>query len=235
MLPMAARLEKFFGKTGVRPEKVVRFAGDSLQKWMTVGYVDFLELFCGEGVLTLTVSEAGFKTGEGIDSRWSSYGQRWNLREPAARLQLAWLVAFGIQPLAVHSGTPCEEHSQAGAKVMQPGTEQLLAVVGDVLLHQQHQGYLGSNEQPDGSLMCSRDVWTRRFGPVDSPEWPWAYYRADGCQLGVVTPDREAPGQPHRKTQKLMANSDLGPFALRCQATPALVPSSHEHQHIRGS
>ena len=64
---------------------------------------------------------------------------------------------------------------------------------------------------------------------------PWQYYRADGCQLGVVTPDRDCPGQPHRKAQKWMANFDLGPYTLRCQATPALVPASHEHQHIKGS
>ena len=94
---LAVRLEEFLGKIGTTPERSVRFEGETLQKWSSTGYVDFLEVFSGEGVLTLVVAETGITTGEGIDARWSSYGRRfWDLREPAARLQLAWLVSHGI-------------------------------------------------------------------------------------------------------------------------------------------
>ena len=194
-----------------------------------------MEVFCGEGMLTAVIMEIGLVAGEGIDSRWTSYGRVWDLRDPKARLCVAWLVAYGLRPLALHAGTPCTDHSQAGQHVMRPGTEEMVSLVKDMLLHQEKQGYLASHEQPDGSLLYSREVWEQGFGPADDPWKPWKYYRTDGCQLGVVTPDRDAPGQPHRKTQKWMANFDLGPFVLRCQATPALIPASHEHQQIRGS
>ena len=86
---------------------------------------------------------------------------------------------------------------------MRPGTEDMVSLVSDILLHQQIQGYLGSNEQRDGSLLYSQKVWVDAFGPAGSPVDPWRYYRTDGCQMGVVTPDRDAPRQPHRKNPEM--------------------------------
>ena len=106
---LAARLEEFIGRVQERPEKAVSFEEGSLQKWCATGVVDFLELFCGKGVLTLVVSETGLRTGEGIDGRWTSYGCIWDLKKASTQMRLAWLVAYGIQPLAIHSGTPCTE------------------------------------------------------------------------------------------------------------------------------
>ena len=199
--PLAIRLEEFFGKVGTTPVKAMRFSDQSLKKWCATRYVDFLEVFCGEGMLTEVILETGLVAGEGIDGRWTSYGQVWDLRDPKARLGVAWLVAYGLQPLALHSGTPCTDHSQIGQRVMRPGTEEMVSLVTDMLLHQEKQGYLASNEQPDGSLLYSQKVWVKGFGLAEAPHSPWKYYRTDGCQLGVVTPDRDAPGQPHRKTQ----------------------------------
>ena len=104
-----------------------------------------------------------------------------------------------------------------------------------VLEHQDVQGYLASNEQPDGTELYGLKSWVAAFGPQDVPEDPWRYWKADGCQHGVVTHDRDAPCQPHLKPQKWMANFNLGPLALRCQTSVGLVPASHEHQMIRGS
>ena len=104
-----------------------------------------------------------------------------------------------------------------------------------LLVHPNYQGYLASNEQPDGTQLYVLKMWAAAFGPPDEPKDPWRYWKADGCQLGVVTPDRDAPGQPHLKPQKWMANFNLGPLALRCQSSIGLVPASHEHQMIRGS
>ena len=118
---------------------------------------------------------------------------------------------------------------------MRKGTESLVDFVILLLVHQNYQGYLASNEQPDGTQLYTLKQWVAKFGDPTAPKEDWRYYKADGCQLGVVTPDREAPGQPHLKPQRWMANFDLGPLALRCHGTPALVPPSHQHQPIRGS
>ena len=211
------------------------FEEGSLQKWCATGVVDFLELFCGKGVLTLVVSETGLRTGEGIDGRWTSYGCIWDLKKASTQMRLAWLVAYGIQPLAIHSGTPCTEFTVIGPQEIRDGTEGMAVAVAELLEHQEAQGYLGSNEQPDRTELYELTLWVSRFGARDAPgPKRWQYYKADGCQLGVVSPDRDALGQPHQKSQAWMANFGMGPFALRCQATPALVPASHEHQHVRG-
>ena len=46
----------------------------TLQKFLSLQYVEFLEIFCGYGQLTLRVAETGVSCGEGIDSKVVAYG-----------------------------------------------------------------------------------------------------------------------------------------------------------------
>ena len=57
----------------------VRFHPESLKRWLSVGVVDFLEVFCGYREFTIAVYECGATVGEGIDKRVISYGKTWDL------------------------------------------------------------------------------------------------------------------------------------------------------------
>ena len=79
----------------------------AVQKYLTLEFVEFLEIFCGCSQLTLRVAESGIRRGEGIDSKALAYGQTWCLDDPGAASEFAWLVVCGLRPRATHTGTPC--------------------------------------------------------------------------------------------------------------------------------
>ena len=88
---------------------------------------------------------------------------------------------------------------------------------------------------------------------MDRPHPPWRYVRTTGCQWGLVCPGPRvcgnnhacaaAPGgvgentlgQPMEKQQDWLANFDLSPMGLGCRNAAALLSTTHDHLHVRGS
>ena len=69
----------------------MHFDQESLQQWARDEYVDFLELFDGSIGLSLSVRREGagaLRVGVGVDRVRPSYGQAWDLAQPAARTRL---------------------------------------------------------------------------------------------------------------------------------------------------
>jgi len=214
----------------------------AFQQWYHKVRVGFLEIYCGYGELTSRVREAGMTAGDGIDSRVISYGQTWPLEEERLRAQLAWLVVYGLRPHATHTGTPCTHMCVVGQRQDAEHTDALNEISREIALFQQKRNSLASNEQPEGSNLPKRNEWMKSFGTVDQAKWPWRYFKACGCQLGLVCPghrlaDRSdgAMGKPIQKAQVWLANFDLSPLALRCRDGAALEPVTHQHERARGS
>ena len=68
-----------------------------------------------------------------------------------------------------------------------------------VALHQQAQGLGVSIEQPKGSILFETKEFVKAFGTPDMPNSKWSFYRTEGCQLHVVYPGQDNPGQPMMK------------------------------------
>ena len=207
-----------------------------LQKYLGLGYVDFLEIYCGYGMLTLMISEAGVRAGEGIDNKTLAYGQVWQLDEPETKKEFAWLMVFGLKPRATHTGTPCTNMCILGKRQGGSTTNALVKLTGDIGRHQVAMRCLHSNEQPKGSMLTDLDEWKVVYGPLDRPKAPWRYFDFDGCMLGMTYPGIDDLGRPMRKSQYWCANYDLEPMSLQCRngGRLAAAETGHEHRHVRG-
>ena len=104
-----------------------------------------------------------------------------------------------------------------------------------VATHQQAEGVGASIENPKSSLLPEQPKFANTFGSVGSPKPGWAYYRLEGCQLRVAYPGIDDPGRPIQKAVFWIANFDLSSMELRCRKPSALMGTSHEHKHARGT
>ena len=75
----------------------------------------------------------------------------------------------------------------------------------------------------------------RLIGTLEEPKAGWSFYRSEGCQLHVVYPGGDNPGCPIQKACMWISNFDLSSMEMRCRSPAALLPSSHEHRHARGT
>ena len=139
----------------------------AVQKYLTLEFVEFLEIFCGYGQLTLRVAESGIRCGEGIDSKALAYGQTWCLDDAGTASEFAWLVVFGLRPRATHTGTPCTKMCIIGQRDYPEFTKRLVNLACMAGEHQLACGFLHSNEQPKGSLLMSVDEWTVVCGDIE--------------------------------------------------------------------
>ena len=86
------------------------------QPWVATGRVDFLEVFDGEGELSLGVRRAGLVVAAGVDQRRSAYGVWWNLSADDGLCGLLKsLAAEVLRPLALHVATQ-HFHSGVGGR-----------------------------------------------------------------------------------------------------------------------
>ena len=95
-------------------------------------------------------------------------------------------------------------------------------------------GMHGSAENPKGTLLYVEPGWVKCFGTVAEPIHPWRFNKGDGCQMAVVYPGEDSPGEPMLKTQIWLSSFDLSNMELRCRNPLALAGSSHEHRQVRG-
>ena len=92
----------------LRTGHVVHFQGRTeLQKWLSLGYVDFAEVFRGFGEATIRVREAGCTAAEGFDKYAITYERCWCLDQKKDQCDCAWLLVYSLRPKVVHCGTPC--------------------------------------------------------------------------------------------------------------------------------
>jgi hypothetical protein len=228
------RLQNIHAVRRTHAANVTFATGELRRKWIAEGKVDFLELYCGCQELTFRIREAGLIAGDGIDSRVMSYDQTWPLDDATTRMQLAWLIVFALEPLVIHTGTPCTNMCVLGSQ----DTDKALVLVKFTALvadHQDRRGYLASDENPAGSLLQTLPAWQKVFGRPPEYKGRWRCWSSDGCQLGMVYPGVDDPGRPMRKTQEWGANFDLSPLCLKCRKPEALVGASHDHKIVRGS
>ena len=76
---------------------------------------------------------------------------------------------------------------------------ELIELSAEFLLHQEAHQYLGSLEQPVGSLLATKPKWVKAFKkglPDGCLREPWHQYQSHGCQLGFCSPGQLASGQP---------------------------------------
>ena len=72
---------------------VVHFqARTELQKWLSLGYVDFAEVFRGFGQFTIRVREVGCSAAEGFDKYALTYERAWHLETKKDQADCAWLL-----------------------------------------------------------------------------------------------------------------------------------------------
>ena len=106
-----------------------------IQKWLSTGTTDFLEIFCGWQQLTYRVREVGLQAADGIDLRVVSHGRAWPLGNPVVDAELAWLICFGLRPRATHSGTPCTHMSTLGARDQAQETQEHVTIAREIMDH----------------------------------------------------------------------------------------------------
>jgi hypothetical protein len=152
-------------RTGLssRP-KVVFESIHVMQKWLSSGDTDFLEIYCGWQQLTYRVREVGLQAADGIDLRVVSHGRTWALGNPVADAELAWLICIGLKPRATHAGTPCTEMSVLGKQQLSKESEAHVILTLEIMDHQESRGLLASHENPKGSTIFKRKDWIRLLG-----------------------------------------------------------------------
>ena len=111
----------------------------------------------------------------------------------------------------------------------------MIAFTRKVAEHQAEHGFGVSIENPRTSNLVRRPEIIAFCGSPATPKPGWSFYQSDGCQLQVVYPGDDNPGQPIQKSTYWIANFDLSSLELRCRHPNALMGSTHEHKHARGT
>jgi len=190
-------LEEWFVATkGVPIERSCNFGTPAeLQKWIQDGFVDFVEIFCGDRGITFAVQKSGMIAAEGFDRKLVSYGKSWDIQDSYEQYLIYWMIAKGLKPYAVHIATPCLGSS------MESGLDTMICiqVTQDICEHQAAQGYLASVEQPVGSEMFRLEEWRKSFGGSTDPKDGWEYLVGSGCRHNLVSPDAIDEGLPIEK------------------------------------
>ena len=239
---IASKVERFCQAGGALPSAgsettghIVHFATVSeLCKWMSLGVVDFAELFRGYGEATIRVREAGCTASEGFDKHAVTYERCWHLDTPTGQADCAWLIVYQLRPKVIHLGTPCTKMCLLGPRQVDKETKMQNEFTKKVALHQAGEGLGASIENPKGSLLFDEPEIVGTFGTVDAPKTPWSFYRSEGCQFKFQYPGEDDPGRPILKAHCWIANFDLSALELRCKQPAALLGASHEHRHARG-
>ena len=104
-----------------------------------------------------------------------------------------------------------------------------------VVEHQDDSGLGASIENPKGSSIVKQPAIVKVCGTPETPKPRWSFYRSEGCQLRVVYPGRDDPGRPIQKACYWISNFDLSALEVRCRKPAALLATTHEHRHARGS
>ena len=91
-----------------------------------------------------------------------------------------------------------------------------------LLDHQEVNHLLAVVEQPKGQNVYKDPEWQERFcgyssGSLSSSS-TWRYFRADGCALGLSSPDLANIGMPILKGYEFMANFDLSLIEHVCKS-----------------
>ena len=130
--------------------------------------MDFLEIFAGEGRLTIAVKQAGWSVAEPVDKKQTSYGRWWDLSRPEDQQILARYIVEA-DPLLIHLGTPCTHVCMIGSNEAIPQEHlDLYEFSLKVVRHQQARGRFVSVENPKGSYLFAckvgRPSWTAHCG-----------------------------------------------------------------------
>jgi hypothetical protein len=222
--------------TAIEKPKVVFENINVMQKWLSTGNTDFLEIFCGWQQLTYRVREVGLQAADGIDLRVVSHGRAWALGNPVADAELAWLICHGLRPRATHAGTPCKDMSVLGTQSPTGENEANVALTLEIMDHQENWGFLASHENPKRSLLFEREDWNKLVGSVEKPVPPWTHQGLCGCLAKVKYPGEDRKNEPMRKEQYWTANFDIRAMGMNCEKPKtAMFPTDHEHVHVRGS
>ena len=137
-----------------------------------------------------------------------------------------------LKPKVGHLGTPCTKMSRLGKLQIDEATRMQNDLSRKICVHQEANDRKASVENPGGTILFYLQEWKREFGNPEQPKFPWAFYRADGCQMGIEYPGDDDPGAPMMKSQIWMSNFDLSGMELRCKQPLALAPASHKHKHL---
>ena len=150
----------------------LQWRGGALQQWASTGTVDFVEVFAGEGELSIALAREGLSVGAGIDSRRPAYGRSWDLVRPEAQEQLEWLLTNVLKPRGLHVATPCTPWCILGANRPDKAARALLLLSVRLLRRQDQLGFLGSFETPLGSRLVKEKEW-------DSHWRRWKYWSSN--------------------------------------------------------
>ena len=93
-----------------------------MQKWLSMGHVDFAELFRGYGEATIRVREAGCTASEGFDKYAVTYDRCWHLDKKKDQCDCAWLLVYSLRPKVIHCGTPCTKMCKIGPRALDGST-----------------------------------------------------------------------------------------------------------------
>ena len=197
--------------------------------------VDFAELFPGHGEATVKIREAGLTAADGFDNKRVTYERCWCLETRTDQADLAWLIVYALRPKVVHMGTPCTKMCVIGEGKLDAATEFQNEFSRTVAVYQAAEGLGASLENPKGSKLVEQPSFVKTFGDLESPVYPWSYYRSEGCQFHLQYPGADNPESPMRKAQFWISNFDLSGIELRCRYPAALIGTSHDHTHIRGT
>ena len=124
---------------GSSPHLVHFCARSEMQKWLSMGYVDFAELFRGYGEATIRVREAGCTASEGFDKYAVTYDRCWHLVKKRDQCDCAWLLVYSLRPKVIHCGTPCTKMCKIGSRTLESAEAQN-EFTWKVAMHQHAEG-----------------------------------------------------------------------------------------------
>ena len=153
----AARLEEFVQLVRSPPRvshEVFSFSrAPILQKWVSVGLCDFLEVFDGRAALSAGTRKAGLLVAPGVDRCRETYGKHWDLRKSEDRCLLAGLIVHVLRPMVIHLGVVCTQMCVLGKQELDAEGLSMTEFCFDVADHQVAHGLHASLENPVGTEM----------------------------------------------------------------------------------
>ena len=219
--------------------KLMEFSQSALQVLTTGERLAFLEIFSGEGLLTVGVRAHGLKAADGWDRErpFGDEGRTWNFARKDHQSEAHQLLDY-LDPVIVHLAVPCEKLSTMGLQPSNPNFDlaafdQAVRVVEfsvDVVRRRAGKGGGGSLENPKQSRLWQQATVVAFFGTREEPR-PGRYFASP--QLCAYK--MREPGSDVRYYQKAvtLAATYHEITAINDQC-PGIAEGVHEHERIRG-
>ena len=161
---------------------------DSNARAWAHGVPAFIEIFDGQGGLSVAIAAGGWPVCPGVDRCRSTYGAPWHLDRESDRCRSRYLLFEVVRPGGVHCALPCDPWSPLGKHSPDASAFELARFVIHLLGNVQRAGGVAYFERPRVHGLVKHAQWQAEFGTPSDAKAPWEYAFPDCCMYGCRSP-----------------------------------------------